>query len=315
MSKPKKGMRYLNVDKNLLQIQDLESYDTKYLEDVTKEMLEEKIYGISFSPYLDEQDPSLKSQISEQQIADRLSIIENHTEWIRTFSCTNGNEEVPRIAHEKKLKTFAGVWLDKDLENNELEIKNMIRIAKEGHVDIIGVGNEVLLREDLSVDELITYIKRVKEAVPDVKVGYVDAYYMFVNYPEMVEVCDILFANCYPFWEHCNLNISVDYMKKMYELVSLNSLGKEVIISETGWPSKGEMYGNAMPSYDNAMSYFVETMKWAREDNVKVFYFSSFDEVWKQNHEGEYGAYWGIWDKDGEYKYDTHKRIKEENNE
>jgi exo-beta-1,3-glucanase (GH17 family) len=36
---------------------------------------------------------------------------------------------------------------------------------------------------------------------------------------------------------------------------------------------------------------------------AKIFYFSSFDEAWKINPEGEYGGYWGIWDKDGRYKF------------
>jgi glucan 1,3-beta-glucosidase len=308
MSKPRKDMKYLNVNRYLLNKQSKISTDDKFLEEKMEKLLNDKVHGISFSPYLDGQDPSVKSIITKEQIAERLEIIRPHTKWIRTFSCTCGNEEVPRIAHEKSLKTFVGAWIDSDKENNELEISNAIRIAKEGHVDMLAIGNEVLLRKDLEVEELIEYIQRVKEAVPHIQVGYVDAYYMFVNYPEIVEVCDVLFANCYPFWEHCSLDISVEYMKKMYELVSENANGKKVIISETGWPTKGEEYGGAAPSYDNAMRYFISTMNWANKENIELFYFSSFDEVWKINHEGEYGAYWGIWDKEGNYKFNKNKK-------
>ncbi len=303
MSKPKNQMRYLNVNRYLLNKHSNISENTKELEDKVKAILQQKISGISFSPYLEGQDPSEKSQISHQQIADRLEIIRLYTRWIRTFSATNGNEEVPRIAHEKSLKTMVGAWLDSDLENNEIEINNIIAIAKAGYADMVAIGNEVLLREDLEVEELIGYIRRVKAAVPHVPVGYVDAYYMFVNYPEIVDECDVLFANCYPFWEHCALEISVEYMKKMYELVSKNAKGKPVVISETGWPTKGETYGAAQPSYANAMRYFIHTFEWANQENIQLFYFSSFDEVWKINHEGEYGAYWGLWDKDGKYKF------------
>lgn len=253
------------------------------------------------------QDPSEKSLITEQQIADRLEVIRPYTDWIRTFSTTQGNEEVPRIAHEKSLKTLVGAWLDSDLENNEKEITNIIRIASEGYADMIAIGNEVLLREDLEVEQLIDYIKRVKKAVPHIPVGYVDAYYIFVNYPEIVDYCDVLFANCYPFWEHCALEISVDYMKKMYELVLQSAKGKKVVISETGWPTRGEQYGAAVPSYENAMRYFIQTQEWVQKENIHLFYFSSFDEVWKINHEGEYGAYWGLWDKDGIFKFQSKK--------
>jgi exo-beta-1,3-glucanase (GH17 family) len=309
MSKPKNQMRYLNVNRYLLNKQSNVSENIEELEQKVQDILKQKISGLSFSPYLEGQDPSVKSLISEQQIADRLEIIRPYTHWIRTFSTTNGNEEVPRIAHEKSLKTLVGAWLDSDLENNEIEINNVIRIAKEGHADMIAIGNEVLLREDLEIEQLIDYIERVKKEVPNVPVGYVDAYYMFVNYPEIVDHCDVLFANCYPFWEHCALEISVEYMKKMYDLVLQNAKGKPIVISETGWPTKGEQYGAAMPSYANAMRYFINTFEWANKENIHLFYFSSFDEVWKINHEGEYGAYWGLWDKDGHFKF--HKGHKE----
>ncbi len=308
MSKPRKDMKYLNVNRYLLNKQSKISDNVELLEEKMKNILLDKVHGISFSPYLDGQDPSVKSVITQEQIATRLEIIRPHTKWIRTFSCSCGNEEVPRIAHEKGLKTFVGAWIDSDKENNELEISNAIRIAKQGHVDMLAIGNEVLLRKDLEVEELIAYIKRVKQELPGIPVGYVDAYYMFINYPEIVEVCDVLFANCYPFWEHCSLDISVEYMKKMYELVKENANGKKVIISETGWPTKGEKYGGAEPSYDNAMRYFISTMNWANNDNVDLFYFSSFDEVWKINHEGEYGAYWGLWDKEGNYKFNKNNK-------
>ena len=303
MSKPKNQMRYLNVNRYLLNKQSMISEDVSDLEKKMKDILNQKISGISFSPYLEGQDPSVKSTISHEQIADRLEIIRPYTHWVRTFSATNGNEEVPRIAHEKSLKTLVGAWIDSDEENNELEINNIIEIAKAGHADMIAIGNEVLLREDLEVEQLIAYIKKVKNAVPHIPVGYVDAYYMFVNYPEIVDACDVIFANCYPFWEHCALDISVEYMKKMYELAVKHSKGKPVVISETGWPTKGEQYGGAVPSYENAMRYFINAYEWANQENIHLFYFSSFDEIWKINHEGEYGAYWGLWDKDGKYKF------------
>lgn len=303
MSKPKDQLRYLNVNRYLLHKQPIVSEDKEVLEKKVKDILKNKISGISFSPYLEGQDPGEKSIITEQQIANRLEIIRPYTTWIRTFSTTLGNEQVPRIAHEKSIKTLVGAWIDADLENNEKEIENIIHIAKSGHADMLAIGNEVLLRDDLEVDVLISYIRRVKCAVPHIPVGYVDAYYMFVNFPEIVDECDVIFANCYPFWEHCALDIAVEYMKKMYELAVTHAKGKPVVISETGWPTKGEQYGGAVPSYENAMNYFIRTFEWAQKENIHLFYFSSFDEAWKVSKEGEYGAYWGLWDKDGQFKF------------
>lgn len=304
MSKPKKEqMRYLNVNRYLLNKQSVITEDVSLLEQKVKKLLEEKISGLSFSPYLEGQDPGEKSFITEKQIAERLEVIRPYTHWVRTFSTTNGNDQIPRIAHEKGLKTFVGAWLDSDLENNEKEIENIIRLGQAGHADLIAIGNEVLLRDDLEVEQLIEYIRRVKKAVPNVQVGYVDAYYMYVNFPEIVDEVDVLFANCYPFWEYCALEISVEYMNKMYDLVKQAAKGKPVVISETGWPTKGTTYGAAVPSYENAMRYFIHTFEWANKENIHLFYFSSFDEAWKISHEGEYGAYWGLWDKDGKFKF------------
>jgi exo-beta-1,3-glucanase (GH17 family) len=271
------------------------------LRKLVRELLENRIHGLSFSPYIEGQSPG--TQIGEDQIRERLAIIEPHVRWIRTFSCTEGHELIPAIAHEKGLKTLVGVWLDDDTEHNELELENAIRIAKEGHVDILGVGNEVLLRGDLTEDQLLDYIARAKEALPGIDVGYVDAYFEFADHPRITEACDVLLANCYPFWEGCPAEHALLYMKEMYNRVMGVANGKRVIISETGWPNIGTPEGGAVPSFENAIKYFVDTYQWAEAEGIEIFYFSSFDESWKVGAEGDVGAYWGLWDKDGNPKY------------
>jgi exo-beta-1,3-glucanase (GH17 family) len=177
------------------------------------------------------------------------------------------------------------------------------RIAQEGHVDILGIGNEVLLRGDLTEDELLDYIARAKAALPDIEVGYVDAYFEFADHPHITDACDVILANCYPFWEECPAEHALLYMKEMYRRVQSVANGKHVIISETGWPNIGTAAGAAVPSLENAIKYFLDTFRWAEEENVEIFYFSSFDESWKVDAEGDVGAYWGLWDKDGQPKY------------
>jgi exo-beta-1,3-glucanase (GH17 family) len=266
-----------------------------------REILQQKIHGISFSPYIDGQSPG--TEIGEQQIRERLAIIQPYTNWIRSFSCIEGNQEIPRIAHENGLKTMVGVGLSEHLEDNEIELANGIEIAQAGHVDILAVGNEVLLRGDLTDDQVIEYIQRAQAAVPDVPVSYVDAYFLFENHPRVAEACDVLLVNCYPFWESCDAEYALLYMKEMYRRATVAARGKPVIISETGWPTTGTPFGAAVPSYQNALEYFIKTYQWAAQDGIEIFYFSSFDESWKTGDEGDVGAYWGLWDKDGNLKY------------
>ena len=266
-----------------------------------KSILGNKIHGLSFSPYLDGQ--SHGSEITEQQIRARLDIIKPYTRWIRTFSCIEGNQHSPRIAHEDGLKTMVGVRLTEDKKMNELEFENAIEIARSGHADILTIGNEVLLRGDISVEELLEYIHRAKQAAPGVAVGYVDAYFLFEIHPRLTEACDVILINCYPFWEHCPIEYSLFYIKEMYRRTQKIANGKKVIISETGWPNSGSPYGEALPSPDNALTYFIDVYQWAEEEGVDIIYFSSFDESWKVGDEGDVGAYWGLWDKDGRLKY------------
>lgn len=271
------------------------------LRELVLEILETKIHGISFSPYVEQQGPG--TQIAAQQIRERLAIVQPWTNWIRTFACSEGHEEIPAIAKQAGLKTMVGVWLDDNRAQNELELENAIEIARQGHADLLGVGNEVLLRGDLSEDELLDYIERAKRAVSDVPVGYVDAYFEFNDHPKIADACDVIFANCYPFWEGCPAEHAILYMKEMYRKAQQAAAGKKVIISETGWPNIGTAERGAVPSFENAIKYFIDTYRWADEDDVEIFWFSAFDETWKVDSEGDVGAYWGLWDKDGQPKY------------
>jgi len=280
---------------------DLARYTRTELRALVRQVLEARIHGLAFSAYVEGQGPG--TVIGESQIRERLAPIQAHTRWIRTFSCTDGHELIPRIAKEAGLQTVVGAWLDEDLEHNELELAGAIEVARAGHADIVAVGNEVLLREELSEDQLIDYLQRVEAAVPGAVVGYVDAYYLFEEHPRVAAAVDVILANCYPFWEACPAEHALLYMKEMYRRAQRAGGGRKVIISETGWPDRGSPYGGAMPSEHNAIRYFLDTARWAEEEGIEFFWFSSHDEAWKVAAEGDVGAFWGLWDADGRPKY------------
>jgi GPH family glycoside/pentoside/hexuronide:cation symporter len=279
---------------------DLSSLSESDLRIKYAEILDNGLHGLCFSPYVEGQKAG--DILSASQIRRRLEIITPHTKWIRSFSCTEGNELIPEIAHQKGLKTVVGAWISDDKVRNEKEIKSLIKLGIAGLVDIAVVGNEVLHREEISEQELIAYIKRVKEALPNIEVGYVDAYYQFLDRPNLVSNCDVLLVNFYPFWEGANINYTRSYLQHMMALTQVIANGKKIIVSETGWPSKGENVDEAVPSQLNAMKYFVASQQWAEKNNNELFYFSSFDESWKVKQEGTVGAAWGIWDKNERLK-------------
>ncbi|TBN04035.1 glycosyl hydrolase [Hyunsoonleella flava] len=281
----------------------LDNKTTRGLQNCFKRVLKNGMHGIGFSPYKEGQEPG--DQLSEKQIRRRLKVIKPYTRWVRSFSCTEGNELIPKIAKEMGMKTMVGAWLGDESEMNTKEIAGLKNLARDGVVDVAAVGNEVMYRGDLSEDELLGFIYDVKNEITDIPVGYVDAYYEFTLRPRITEACDVILANCYPYWEGCSIEYALIYMKDMYNKALKAGNGKKVIISETGWPSEGEGLNGAFPSKENAMKYFINTQLWSQEEGIDIFYFSSFDESWKVGSEGDVGAYWGLWDKNEKPKFHT----------
>ncbi len=280
---------------------DFSKYSIEELERLWRATLEKGMHGLCFSMYEDGQKPG--DVITEEQVRRRMQIIKPHTKWVRSFSCVEGNEHIPRIAHQNGIKTLVGAWLGHDLEMNEAEIEGLIALAKDGCVDIAAIGNEVMYRNDLTEEQLLDYIYLVKEALPGIPVGYVDAYYEFSHRPKIVEACDVILSNCYPYWEGCSMEDSLNHMQQMFGQASHAGNGKKVIITETGWPSEGGSLKGAFSSRENAMKYFINSQMWSAKENIEMFYFSSFDESWKVGAEGDVGAYWGLWDKDEKPKF------------
>ena len=262
---------------------------------------EKGMHGIGFSAYEEGQKPG--DELSLAQVQRRMSVLKPYVQWVRSFSCIQGNQLIPVVARQSGLKTLVGAWLGKDFEKNESELEGLIKLAQDGYVDIAAVGNEVMYRDDLTEEQLLDYIRRFKAAVPEVPVGYVDAYYEFEDRPAITKLCDVILANCYPFWEGCSIEYSLLYMKDMYRRTQEIAAGKKVIITETGWPNKGQIFYGAQPSEENAIRYFLNAQHWAHTDDVDMFYFSSFDESWKVGTEGDVGAYWGLWDKNEKLKF------------
>ena len=221
-----------------------------------KQILDNGVHGLCFSPYVEGQN--IGDTLTKQQISHRLQIIATHTQWIRTFSCTEGNELIPALAKEKNLKVLAGAWISNDRQRNEKEIKQLIELANNGFVDMVAVGNEVLHRNEMPLNELVGYINRIKQSIPNhIPVGYVDAYYQYLENPSLVDACDVVFVNCYPFWEGATFELSMAYLDRMVALTQQIAKNKKVIITETGWPSIGDKVQDAVPDYVNAMKYFV----------------------------------------------------------
>ena len=129
-----------------------------------------------------------------------------------------------------------------------------------------------------------------------------DTWDRYLAHPELRDVVDVVYVNYYPYWSGVPIEDAMDTLAAWHDQVVEFAAGKRVIVSETGWPSEGDVIGAAVPSEENASRFFLEFVSWARANDVEFTYFSALDEPWKARYEGPQGAHWGYRDKDGTLK-------------
>lgn len=258
--------------------------------------------GLNFSPFVDGQDPNENISISEEQISQRMEVIAPYTRWIKTFGTTNGLTFCGKIARKFNLNVAMVAQLDENKETNQEEMENLIKAAKENHLALPVIGNEVLQRGDLTESELLEYINQFKQEVPWLPVSYAGSYTSLLDYPDIIEVCDIILANHHPYQEGISVENAVAHLQYQHKRLKEFAQYKQIWVSETGWPSDGAVIGEAVPSPKNACYYFLNFISWARSENVDYFYFEAFDQGWNSSREEMHSARWGVWNENGRLK-------------
>jgi exo-beta-1,3-glucanase (GH17 family) len=267
-----------------------------------------RLHGLNFSPYMNGQDPGLHTQIPEQQIVDRLAVIKDYTLHVRSFGLTDGLERIPAVAKSLGLKTAVNAWLgpettDAQRQANLLQLDRLVAAANRGEVDIAIVGSEVLERGDLPAARLIEHMNYVRVRIPStIPVTTADTHNKLLENPAVIAAGSIVMPNYYPYWFGIPLSAAIATVDGWHAQIVAAANGREVIVSESGWPSAGNTRGSAVPSAENAAAYFNAFVGWARTRGVKYFYFEAFDEAWKAAHEGPQGAHWGLWTSAGALK-------------
>jgi exo-beta-1,3-glucanase (GH17 family) len=283
------------------------------------------VHGLCFSPYKDGQAPP--DYVSPEQIRERLDIItrKKHTNWIRTYSATNGLEEIPAAANSVDLKVAMGTWIR---DNMEQEVNNLVAKAQLGLVDMVVVGNEELYAGASTVEELINDVNYVRQRLDDANCNDIPIaiaephntlFHMSAlcscsvthwRLPDLIAAVDVVMVHIYPFHEGIHIDAALQDLALTYECVAeaVHAIDPdtEVIIGETGWASDGLSKGDAEPSLVNLARYFSRVSEWAASNGVPVFYFEAFDEKWKENPNYLYTlieSHWGIWDSKGILKH------------
>lgn len=259
------------------------------------------LHGLCFSPYTCS-DPTQGGSVSEAHAASLLNTVAKYSGWIRTFGSRGEWDFMATTARSLGMSVAGGCDIWTDLQRNAAEVAALTQQAADRRVDMAVVGDEVLLCGALPEQQLIAYIQQVRAA--GVPAGTSDAWDVWLEHPALVAACDVILVNAYPYWEGVGIDGAAAHLAECYGRVKAVSGGKQVIV-ETGWPSAGQVVGDAVPSPSNSARYLAETTAWARSEGVPYFYFEAFDEPWKASREGPCGSNWGLWDCNGSLKPDV----------
>ncbi len=254
------------------------------------------VKAVSFSPYRADQDPLVNKFPTSAQIEEDILFLKGKAGAIRTYSSLDGMERIPALADKHGMPVMAGAWLDKRLKRNEQEMAGLLKnLDEHKNIKQVFVGNESILRGDFKPAQLAEYIKRVKEAHPEVQVSTAEPWHVWINNPELADSVDFISIHILPYWERIPEEKAIEWSLKRYRQVVERFPDKHVLVAEVGWPSNGERWGKAKASIANEAKFLREWMNIAQAQNIDYCVMEAFDQPWKRPLEGVVGAHWGIW--------------------
>lgn len=256
------------------------------------------LYGMCFSPYVSA-NPLSGGTVSQAEVTSLLEKIAPYSSWIRTFGTRGEWAFTADAARSMRMHVAASADISSDTARNTDEISALVDLGTQGRIDMAVVGDEVLMGNVLSEDQMIAYVRSAKAA--GVPVGTSDSWDQWLEHPRLAAECDVLIMNVYPYWEGTSVDKALESLRARYEQVKAVAGGRQVII-ETGWPTGGQVIGSALPGPTQSAQFFAEFVSWANSSGVPYFYFEAFDEPWKASREGGCGSCWGLWEEDGTLK-------------
>jgi glucan 1,3-beta-glucosidase len=259
-----------------------------------------KLQCVSYAPFRGAQTPlDPSTYVPAAQIEQDLTQLAKISDCVRTYSIENGLDQVPAIAGKVGLKVMQGIWLGSDRAKNFAQVSTAVRLTKEnpGVITSLIVGNEVLLRGEMTTTDLAAIIRSVKAQVA-VPVTYADVWEYWLRYREIYDVVDFITIHILPYWEDFPIRAkyAAAHVDQIRQRMAVTFPNKEILIGETGWPSEGRMREGALPSRTNQARVVSEILALAKEEKFRVNLIEAYDQPWKRRLEGTVGGYWGLFD-------------------
>jgi glucan 1,3-beta-glucosidase len=238
--------------------------------------------------------------VSDARIAADLERLAPLAGCLRLYTPLGPAPRVLAAAEQRGLRVLLGAWIGSNLDQNEREVAAALALARRHPraVAAVVVGNEVLLRRELQPRALAALIREVREQSP-VPVAYADVAHFIRSAPEVAAAADLLLVHLLPYWDDPApppAGEAVTGVIEGYDGFRALFPGKEVMIGETGWPSRGRQRGPGKPSLVNEALFVRSFAAQAAARGIRYNLIEAIDQPWKRRPEGTVGGSWGLLD-------------------
>lgn len=253
--------------------------------------------GITYSPY--KKDYLCKSASEVAYDIKRLSGFE----LIRLYSTDCNAIENILLTMTSSQKLFLGIYeIDQQTIVNGLStIKQEVEGSSRGWsaVHTISVGNERVNDGKSTVQDLTTALKTTRSWLEQYAPNYngyvvtVDTLVAAVAHTGICEISDYIAVNCHPYWDGgvYPQNSGSWLQQQIKNLQNACGTSKPILITETGWPTKGDTNGVSVPSPQNQIAAIRSINSVL---SSKVLMFTMYNDYWKNPGSKNVEQDWGI---------------------
>ncbi|CCK72388.1 putative family 17 glucosidase KNAG_0K00200 [Huiozyma naganishii CBS 8797] len=250
------------------------------------------VKGVTYSPY--NADGTCKS--ADQVASDLSSMTEFPTIRLYGVDC----DQVASVMKAKQAnqKVFLGVYFMDQIEQSISTMKSAVeQYGSWNDVVTVSIGNELVNGGQATPSQIGQYVSTGRSALQ--AAGYsgpvvsVDTFIAVINNPELCQYSDYMAVNAHAYFDqNTEASDSGKWLLQQIQRVWTACGGnKDVVIAESGWPSKGQTYGIAVPSKENQQSA-VSSIKSAC--GASTFLYNAYNDYWKADGNLGVEKYWGI---------------------
>lgn len=242
--------------------------------------------GITYTPY--NSDGSCKSL---SQVQSDLSKLEDYP-ILRLYG--TDCDQVANVLQAKSdsQKLFLGVYYVDDISGGVQTISEAIEAhGSWDDVVTVSIGNELVNDGEATTSQVGSYVEQGRSALKSA--GYtgdvvsVDTFIAIINNPDLCQYSDYMAINAHAYFDKNTAaeNAGTWLLEQIQRVYEACDGSKQIIVTESGWPSKGETYGVAVPSEDNQKAAVKNIADMCGDD---TYVFTAFNDLWKSD--GAYGV-------------------------